>query len=243
MAWGARNRGRLSVSDRFVLAGQAIALRLETRGQRHSSKPPVSSAALREVAVPSSELARRAEALCHTHSDPWLVQHCMRTYYWGALLALRDGLRYDAELFYVASLLHDLGLTPAAAPAPGECFAITGADAAYDQLRALGCPDERAKLAAEAIAMHLNVRVGLDRGVEAHLLRAGSGLDVAGMRGRQLSAELRADVVARHPRHQLKREMSAVVEQQTARSPRTRIAFLCKRADFVSRIRRTSFAE
>jgi hypothetical protein len=40
-----------------------------------------------------------------------LAAHCYRTYLFGAALGTRDGLDWDAELLFVAAMLHDLGLT------------------------------------------------------------------------------------------------------------------------------------
>lgn len=40
-----------------------------------------------------------------------LYNHCMRTYAFGGALGDRYGFKYDRELFYLASILHDVGLT------------------------------------------------------------------------------------------------------------------------------------
>ena len=241
LTWGAHTAGRMGTADRIAMTVQAVRVILAARLARRDGRPTLDVNALRDVTIPASAMARRAEALCIQHSTPWLVQHCIRSYYWGALLALRDDVRYDSELFYVASLLHDLGLTAAAAPAPGNCFAISGAEAAFDALRDAEWPADRSRRVAEAIAMHLNAHVGVADGVEAYLLRAGSGLDVAGMRHRELGEELRRAVVDRHPRHDFTAQMTRTVRQQAERCPRTRIAYLYAHADFVNRIHRAPF--
>jgi hypothetical protein len=62
-----------------------------------------------KVRFPDSAIARRAEDLVAELCTPALGQHCCyRTYLWGSLLAQHDQLAVDEELFYVASLLHDL---------------------------------------------------------------------------------------------------------------------------------------
>ena len=64
------------------------------------------------VRVPDSALAKAAESYVSALSSGSLVNHLYRTYYWGTLLAQADKVRIkDEELFYVAALLHDLGLT------------------------------------------------------------------------------------------------------------------------------------
>lgn len=48
------------------------------------------------------------------------VNHCLRTYAWGMILGAHDGLRPDAELLFVAALLHDLALTSLAHVRPAR---------------------------------------------------------------------------------------------------------------------------
>jgi hypothetical protein len=62
---------------------------------------------LGSVVVPDSGLAKEAAELCIASSSESLANHCFRTFYWGSLLARADGLQFDPELFWVASLLHD----------------------------------------------------------------------------------------------------------------------------------------
>src|SRR3954447_21262895 len=47
------------------------------------------------------------------YSSAALVNHCERAYLWSASLGQLKQIAYDAELLYVASILHDLGLVPA----------------------------------------------------------------------------------------------------------------------------------
>ena len=69
---------------------------------------------------PDSRLARTAEDACR-EQPPALIGHGYRTWMFGAGLATVDGLTLDPELFYVASLLHDYGLSQ---PVAGEDFTL-----------------------------------------------------------------------------------------------------------------------
>jgi HD domain len=174
---------------------------------------------------PDSRLAREAEEHCRELSSPALLNHCLRVYVWGALLGSRDGLRYDAELLYVASLLHDLGLTDSFASRAGPpCFAVQGALAARDWALEHDCQRSRADRVADAISLHINPRVRPEEGVEAHLLTAGAALDVIGARYRQLAKPLVTAAVERHPRLGFKREMNERSRAAARRGPRTRVA-------------------
>jgi hypothetical protein len=199
--------------------------------------------AARDVPDVDTRFTEAARRLCADTSEPWLLNHCLRTYAFGSLLGVRDGLRYDAELLYAASLLHDLGLTKHFWAPPGVCFAVEGARVAQEQLRVRGMADARARIVADAIALHMNVRVGLESGPEAHLLSAGAGLDVVGLRVADLSPEALHGVVDRHPRLGFKKLFGAALSEQAAQTPRARAAFLCQRLQFQSRIRGAPFAE
>lgn len=248
LPWARRGGGRLTRGERFALTRGAVAATLRYDAGRVLRGLGIGSVrqieiALGEIPLPDSPMARAAEALCVAASSPALVGHCRRTYLWGALLGRRDGVGHDAELLYVASLLHDLGLTPRHAPGPGiECFALAGAEAAESFLREQGWPPDRAAAVAEAIARHLDPVVGLEAGPEAHLLRQGAGLDVVGLRLPEIAAPTRAAVLARHPRLGLAAELAAVMSAEARRHPSCRLAALA-RLGFVGRIRRAPFAD
>lgn len=174
--------------------------------------------------IPDSAIARQAEDLCRESASPMLVNHSLRTYAWGMILAARDGLRPDPELFYVASMLHDLALTERfrgydAMP----CFGARAAILAQDWARERGWSDDRCGRLADAICLHLNVTVPAERGPEAQMLQAGAGLDVIGLRYGDLSAETIAAVVSRHPRHAMKQQASPLFRAEAYPGTRTRL--------------------
>ena len=89
----------------------------------------------------------------------------MRTYLWGAMLAQVNDIKFDEELFFTASVLHDLGLTSThlCQDASCSCFAVEGARAARRFVSTHAWSNQRSDQLAEAISLHLNVRVGLGR--------------------------------------------------------------------------------
>src|SRR3989475_1999875 len=71
-----------------------------------------------DLLLPDSPAVRDAYAQAEAESQPWLFNHVMRSWLYGAKLAQRRGLAPDAELVAVAVLLHDLGLARRRGPPP-----------------------------------------------------------------------------------------------------------------------------
>jgi hypothetical protein len=218
--------------DRRRLVAQALLSRLAAMPQRWRRKLGLRARELARVDVdairlPDSAAAVRAEDLLHALGAPWLANHCMRTYLWGVIFAQAGGIRFDEELLFVASALHDLGLTEAhRCGSQCACFAVAGARAAEQFADAAGWQRERRDRLSEAISLHLNVRVGLEHGAEAHLLHEGAALDVMGARMREFHPDSVTPVLARYPRLGFKAEISAAMERQAKDAPSSRAAFL-----------------
>src|SRR4051812_13330701 len=88
------------------------------------------------IRIPDSQLAREAMELAREASTPALFHHVLRTYVFAELVGRRMEMRYDAELLYIAAVLHDLGLTDRYRGA-GR-FEVDGADAAAQFLSGRG---------------------------------------------------------------------------------------------------------
>jgi hypothetical protein len=195
-----------------------------------------------ELPIPDSSIAKEAEELCREASPPMLLNHCFRTYVWGMILGRSDGLRPDPEVFYVASMLHDLALTDEfRGYAPMPCFAARGGILATDWTGERGWAADKCATVADAISLHLNARVPPEHGPEAQLLQAGAGLDVAGLRHWELTAETIAAVVERYPRHNMKRASNPLFEAEA--HPGTRAHLLERRLMFGTLVRHSQFAE
>jgi len=190
------------------------------------------------LTVPDTAAARRAEEICREASSETLANHCFRSYAWGALLGVRDGVRWDAELLYVAAMLHDLGLTPVYDR--GRCFEQDGADAASELLTELGWPEQRAETAADAIYLHMH-EVGPDDTPEARLLDLGTAVDVRGVRIGDVPDAERGFVLGRFPRLGFKEHFIELLEDQARRKPHCVVhAFLYER-DAAMQIRDSAF--
>jgi predicted HD phosphohydrolase len=166
---------------------------------------------------PDSQLARRAETLLAEVAPPFLANHSFRSHFFAVALAERDRVRFDAELLYVAALLHDVGLV--AQFDTGRCFEEDGADVAAALAAEEGWSQERCEVVAEAVRLHVAVDIELGDGPEAYLLWHSTGLDVAGRRFGELSAETVSAVIESYPRLDFKEGFTALVADQAERKP------------------------
>lgn len=246
LGWAERTGGTLRGRDRLALHAQTVGVlleRLPSQLRRRLGLPRLAPlvADLARIRPPSTPAAGAASALCAEASSAALAGHAERTYLWARLLALRDGSRFDDELLYVGCALHDLGFTERFWGSPGECFSVDGAAAAHALAEAQGWPPARIAALEDAVILHLNVAVPRRRGVEAHLLQAGTALDVTGARLGLIARETAAAVIERHPRGPLKAELAEWFERETARRPQARLAFLDRAVALGDRTARAPF--
>ncbi len=225
--------GALRRQDRVRLTGQALlsqlaALPANLRIRLGFSDVATARIDLGTIRLPDSAAALRASEHARALSQPWLFNHCLRTYVWGAMLGQLDQINFDQELLFVASTLHDLGLTDShnCKEPSCSCFAVEGARAAHSFVAAIGWENERCDRLAEAISLHLNVRVGLGHGPEAHLLHEGAALDVIGARLRQIGPKAASAVLEQYPRLGFKQHMVVSMKEQARARRGSRAAFL-----------------
>lgn len=249
LAWANETGGALRIRDRLRLIVDSLPFLLDLLPlpTRRGARLDLDSLAGIELPdrPPDSRTAREAEEHCRELSSESLFNHCLRTYVWGALLGRRDRLRWDDELLYVTSLLHDLGLTPAHdGREPGiHCFAVEGAHAADAFLADAGWEEGRRDRVAEAIVLHNNAQVPLAYGPEAHLLARGAAYDVVGRSFRAIPTELRDRELERHPRRGFTAEMERHMREQARKRPRSRPAFFIRYGGFGRMIARAPFSD
>src|SRR5215469_1520077 len=109
-----------------VLSGLALSVAGAARAAQQSAGLPSEVAGIR---IPSSPLARRAVEYSRRSCPPFLFNHCMRTFVFGALYLTKQKIGYRADDAFAAAALHDLGLLPAFETAHLS-FEIDGANVA-----------------------------------------------------------------------------------------------------------------
>jgi hypothetical protein len=170
-----------------------------------------------EIRIPDSALAREAEALLCDVCPTFLVGHCRRTYVFGSLAAIGAGLKVNAELAYVASLLHDLGLVEKYATE--RRFEVDGAEAARDWALSRGLSPDDAQVVWDAVALHTSRGIADLRSPECAVVHWGAGLDVAGFGAQNFEAAAVQAVHDVYPRDGFAAGMAALVAGVASRNP------------------------
>lgn len=189
---------------------------------------------LEQLRVPDSKAAKAAEALAAEGQSVALTNHGIRSYGFGALLGLRETRTFDAEAFYVAALLHDIGLVPEFDR--GNRFEDDGAQVARELLLEVGWEVDRVDKAAHAIRDHWD---GPDdeQEVESLLLAYGTSVDVGGWRLDELTPTIVDAFLDAAPRCDFKEHFIALVE---AREGDPHLKEVIARG-FAERVRATPF--
>ena len=147
---------------------------------------------MREVAgiqLPDSPLCLAATELAERVSEPFLFNHVMRSCVYAECLGRQREQRYDRELLYVTTLLHDLGLTHLAPLR--ERFEVEGADLAKEFLARQGMSEAALELAWDAIALHTTAGIPVRKHPVIALCHLGTACDVRGLPDNQELVALR----------------------------------------------------
>jgi hypothetical protein len=150
------------------------------------------------VMVPDSKLAREATELVRDTESPLLFNHSSRVYYFGSLAGKRRGLKFDPELFYIAAMFHDMGLTPQYSSRSNR-FEVDGANAAKAFLRQHNISQE-IDTVWTAIALHTTPGIPEYMHPVVALLTNGVEMDVLGIAYSEFSDADRQAIVAAYPR-------------------------------------------
>lgn len=168
----------------------------------------------KDIVVPDSAIAKRAIEEAREYCNPILFSHSYRTYFWSSGFASSENLKVDAELLFISSLLHDIGLTDKHHHVCSkQCFANYGG--AFSQQFCLenNLDPKKASAVKQAIDLHLNPIVNKDKyGNEAYSLSKGAAMDVIGANRFQLSKKYIDDVNRHYSRQGFKEDILNTME-------------------------------
>ncbi|TMR95740.1 HD domain-containing protein [Nonomuraea basaltis] len=142
-----------------------------------------------DLSLPSTRLAREALRLVNRNQEPYLRNHSLRSFLFARAAAEQAGQRpgrdYDVEVAFLICVLHDMGLTTAAAGG-NQRFEVAGADFAARFLEERGMTDGRVDTIWDGIALHTTYTISRSpvyqrrRPPEVIITTNGIGLDLFG---------------------------------------------------------------
>jgi hypothetical protein len=164
-----------------------------------------------------------------------MLNHSVRSYLWGTMYGTAHGIAFDDELFYVAALLHDIGLTEAFDNYELP-FEVAGGHLAWTFGVAAGWREARAARASEIIVLHMRDDVSAAADPESHLLQVATSWEVVGRRPEEFAPDARAEMLARYPWQGFGTEILADFEDQARRKPDSACAVSVGKKDMAGRI-------
>src|SRR4051812_19731440 len=130
------------------------------------------------ITVPGDDVSAATWQWAHRALPDYLLDHSVRAYCWGAVIAGLEGWRFERAILWTAALMHDVGLTRI--PRNTMCFEVEGVAIARRFLVRRGMSVEAADRVAAAIVLHMRAGVTVNDGVEAVLLDRATSVDVRG---------------------------------------------------------------
>lgn len=243
LAWLDQTNGKVRVRDRLMLIAQGVISKARTSVEL-KSKYKIRNIEVSKIMPPDSLIAKEALLICQEASPEYLFNHCLRSYFWTRLLNVSTA-KFDDEALFVAIMLHDLGLCEGyrLKNTTQQCFTSVGAHHAFLLANKYSWHEKRCETTAQAIALHLNVIIDHKHGMEARMLRQGSGADVAALGLHILERDQINSVVDLFPRKDFKRNIIHDLDIETNSRPCCRIAFLQNNLGFKDLIQNSFFHE
>ncbi|WP_310554818.1 HD domain-containing protein [Flavobacterium sp.] len=237
--WGLKTKGNLTLMAKLYFAYEAII------AKRNAKNAKISNFIYNEndFIIPNSILINQTiEFLKDTHQD-FLINHCFRTYLFGNIIGQNENIKFDKEIFVIASLMHDVGLVKNHQfKNPNcSCFAIEGAIETGIFLESHNLKEDKIKRIQDAISLHLNIKIPSDL-PEAYLLNKGAAVDVIGRDLKNFNSEFLNKTIKYYPRLNFKEEMHHLMKHQSNERPQSRISFLYKNG-FPYLLKKNNFEE
>ena len=171
---------------------------------------------LHDLEIPDTAASSAALEVASAYQSSALLSHSRRVYVWAAAYGRLQGIRYDAELLFVAAMFHDISLAPEF-DSHTVSFEEAGGHVARVFAAGAGWSRERRERLGEVIVRHMWPDVDVAGDPEGHLLSRAAALDIAGKDIDDFSPAFRAEVLQQHPRLGLRDEFLACFQTQAER--------------------------
>jgi hypothetical protein len=155
------------------------------------------------VEIPDTAATAAATRFAREHTSQLMYDHSRRVFVFGSLRAAALGLKPDAELLYVASMMHDTGLFTPYSDAE-QRFEVDWADHARRLLLEHDVAPAEVDKVWSAIALHTTPGIPARMGPEIAATHIGVLVDALGLWLDTFDAEQLDEITAAHPRGDFK---------------------------------------
>ncbi|SEF40089.1 HD domain-containing protein [Vibrio hangzhouensis] len=166
---------------------------------------------------PDTKACQDALHLVKQHSPNFLVNHSIRSYAFGLAMSHKVQKKIDKEVFFIGSIMHDIGLTDLAPQQ--DTFEIEGASIARDFSISHNLTSNQADLIHEMVALHNSVGVAHKHDPEVALLHYGAGADVAGLWVHDIHKNTLHEILDLYHDKGCKEGMMHLIKDQVLRKP------------------------
>lgn len=170
---------------------------------------------------PRTAATEAALRLTAEHAPEFLLNHSIRSYFYAQSIGLAQGLvagaDYDDEVLFLATVLHDIGLTgPGGGP---NRYEVDGAFRAADLAREHGLSDQAVERLWDAIALHTSAGIAAHKRPEVALAHFGIGADIFGFGAERVDRVVREAAHAEFPWLDLREQLIETVAEQIDAQP------------------------
>lgn len=201
---------------------------------------PPKPISLASLPLPQTPLTEKATAYAKSWLDNAVFLHSMRSYYFGAAIATVNfsHWNWDPQMFYLASMLHDLGLSSVAMGQTSLSFDFHGGLLAREFLLREGAPARMSDSVAEAVFRHRDdICETFGHSPESALLIFGTHLDVYGAFDPLIHADTIQEVVSSFPRNNFCNVFADLLTQEVKIKRFCTVAGKVQDSGFMSKIR------
>jgi len=172
------------------------------------------------LALPGTPLAREVLTFVGNNSSAVVLNHCVRSYLFGRLLAVHHGVELgrdvSGELLFYSCVLHDMGLTEFGNR--NQRFEVDGADVAAEFLTVKGLAATEVDAVWEAIALHTSFGIAGRREGLTMMTHGGIGLDF-GVGSEFLTDEQASTIHRAYPRLEMAKSLADLITAQVEARP------------------------
>lgn len=225
--WIKNSQGRLSWQEKIKLTtASLLPTTLHLLNTIHSPKN-TSLINFDDIIIPDTPYVKDAINHVGAELNASVLAHSWRSFYWGAAIAISQKQDYDAEVFLLSALFHDVGLGKAH-PEGCQCFCYHSAQYAQQWSCKQHYPQDKTELMLDSICLHMNGSPTSNEAIEIRMLQWGTSCDVIGQQLHKIPLHLQMQVLQQFPLLNFHSILQTAISFEKQQHPHSRTALLSR---------------